>query len=41
MKRILAVLIVTVFLTISLQAQISVGIYSGFGQSSFDEDIIR
>jgi hypothetical protein len=40
MKRVLIALIVTLFLTISLQAQISVGIYSGFGQSSFDEDIL-
>ncbi|MCW8848942.1 MAG: porin family protein [Melioribacteraceae bacterium] len=40
MKKILAILITTVLFTISSQAQISVGIYSGFGQSSFDEDIL-
>lgn len=40
MKRVLIVLIVTVFLTISSQAQVTIGIYTGFGQSSFDEDLL-
>lgn len=38
MKKILAILIVTFLLTFSLNAQVTIGIYSGFGQSSFDDD---
>lgn len=40
MKKLLTLLIVTVLLTFSVHAQVSIGIYSGFGQSSFDEDIL-
>ena len=38
MKKIVSILIVTFLLTFSLNAQISIGVYSGFGQSSFDDD---
>lgn len=38
MKHLYNVLIFVFLLTISLQAQVSVGVYTGFGQSSFDDD---
>lgn len=40
MKRILAALITIILFSISSQAQVSIGIYTGYGQSSFDEDIL-
>lgn len=38
MKKILTLLVVMFLLTFSLEAQVSVGVYAGFGQSSFDDD---
>jgi len=39
MKRIATVIIVTLWFTISLQAQASIGVFAGYGQSSFEEDL--